>query len=125
MISGCGETTSYGRHSQSESESKGAVEWSCMKKDISLSRSFSRRELLAMTMTGVSRRSAKRAIASPSALPCRPDHRVDLVKGWLGLDLSGKARIGQCLHGQDKVVDSILNVAPCSSIRLTRRIGGA
>ena len=121
ITSGCGETTSYGKHSQSERVSNGAVEWFCMKKDISPCRSFSRRELLAITMTGVSSRSARRAISSPSALPYNPDQWMASVKAVLGLNLCGKARIGQCLHGQDKVIDSILKVAPRSSIQLTKR----
>ena len=124
IISGCGETTSYGRHSQSERESRGAVEWSRMKKAISSCRSFIRRELLAMTTTGVFKRSASRAIPYPSALPYRSDQRVVSVKAEFCLNSSGNARIGQGLLGHDEVMDSILMKPPCLNILLDRRHAG-
>ena len=74
-----------------------------------------------ITMTGVSSRSARRAISSPSALPYRSDQRVTLVKARFGFGSSGKARIGQGLHVKERVMDSILKAAPSSSIQSNRR----
>jgi hypothetical protein len=95
-----------------------------MKKVISSCRSFIRRELLAITTTGLSRLSAKRVIPNPSALPYSPDQRVIWVKSEFGLDSSGKARIGLCLLGRDEVMDSILMTPPCLIILLTRKHSG-
>ena len=124
MISGCGETTSYGRHSQSKRDSRGAVEWSLMKKVISSCRSFIRRELLAMTTNGFFRRSARRAMPNPSALPYRSGQRVVWVKAEFGLNSFGNARIGQSLLGHDEVRDSILMKPPCLNRLLSSRRAG-
>ena len=77
-----------------------------------------------MTTTGFFRRSAKRVILNPSALPYRSDQWVVWVKAEFGLNSSGNARIEQCLLGHDEVMDSILMKPPCLNILLTRRHSG-